>query len=126
MRQKGIRPKWRGGKRRGLTVAQKQLLAALNAKFGDVWVAEFAVPVTPRVSDKPSCYYLDIAHKHRKIAIEVDGNTHTLRQVQEADLRKTTHLESQGWQVLRFWNQEILDSIDTVIKTVVSSFMTSK
>ena len=45
-----------------------------------------------------------------------------------ADLARTAYLESQGWQVLRFWNNDILTNIDGVLAVLtvkLQSFSTS-
>jgi len=104
LRKMGHRPPWIGGKGRGLTEPQKILLRAL----GDGWEAEYPVPVNPRRDGLPTCYYLDLANPVMMVAIEVDGATHYLAEVKEADAKKTAFLNGRGWTVFRFWNREIL------------------
>ena len=37
----------------------------------------------------------------------------------EYDEDRTKYLESQGYNVLRFWNNEVVKDIDTVIKVIM-------
>ena len=109
LRQMGHRPPWIGGKGRGMTRPQRLLLHHL----GVGWLAEYPVPVNPKRANLPTCLYLDIGNPALMIAIEVDGATHCTHTVKEADQRKTEYLNGLGWKVLRFWNRQILDWIDT-------------
>lgn len=51
-------------------------------------------------------YILDFACIELKLAIELDGGQHG--ELQTQDNARTLWLESQGWKVLRFWNNEVL------------------
>jgi very-short-patch-repair endonuclease len=51
-----------------------------------------------------------------RLAIEIDGGQHAEREA--FDAQRTRHLEAEGFRVLRFWNNEILENIDGV-KTVI-------
>ena len=50
--------------------------------------------------------------------IELDGSQHGEERERQADERRTEYLESQGYQVLRFWNEEVLDNVDGVLETI--------
>ena len=65
-------------------------------------------------------YIVDFVCFERKIAIEVDGGHHQ-EQIQ-SDAARTTWLESQGFQVLRFWNHEVLTQIEAVQTVVLTAF----
>lgn len=112
----GHRPPWTGGKGRGLTVPQKMLLEAL----GEEWRAEFAVPVRPRQSDLPTCFYIDLALPAAKLAVEVDGSSHRIAERKEQDRKKEAYLEGLGWRVIRFWNDEILSDLDGVVRSIAA------
>ena len=51
-------------------------------------------------------YIVDFVCFERKMVIEVDGGHH--QEQARYDTDRTTWLESQGFQVLRFWNHEVL------------------
>lgn len=53
----------------------------------------------------------------RKLIIEVDGGQHA---EQEAyDKERTKYLESQGYKVIRFWNNQVMNHIDDVMKEIM-------
>jgi very-short-patch-repair endonuclease len=63
-------------------------------------------------------YYADFAcHRHRLI-IEVDGSGHGEPAQSVADAERTAFLQSRGYRVLRFWNNEVLQQIDGVMTVI--------
>jgi very-short-patch-repair endonuclease len=52
----------------------------------------------------------------RKLIIELDGSQH-LDQA-EYDLERTQYLEAQGYRVLRFWNNDVMNDIEIVLNTI--------
>lgn len=64
-------------------------------------------------------YIADFACIDKKLLIELDGGQH---QEQIAyDQHRTAFLEMQGWQVLRFWNNDVLNNMDGVLMTIIDS-----
>ncbi len=61
-------------------------------------------------------YIVDFVSFERRLIIEVDGGQH-FQQV-DYDAERTVYLEAQGYQVLRFWNRQVLEEIEAV-NTVV-------
>jgi very-short-patch-repair endonuclease len=57
-------------------------------------------------------YILDFAARSRKIAIELDGDTHAHRL--QYDAARTAYLESKGYRVIRFTNADIMGNIEGV------------
>jgi very-short-patch-repair endonuclease len=57
-------------------------------------------------------YILDFAARSRKIAIEVDGDTHEHRL--QYDAARTAYLESRGYRVIRFTNADVMGNIEGV------------
>ena len=49
----------------------------------------------------------DFASVEKKIIIEVDGGQHSKRQ--EEDAARTAYLNGQGWTVLWYWNNQVLE-----------------
>ncbi len=52
-----------------------------------------------------------------KLVIELDGGQHPDRL--EQDLRRTAWLQSQGFKVIRFWNDEVLVRMDAVLEEIL-------
>src|SRR5690348_9617312 len=50
-------------------------------------------------------FILDFASYKYQLAVEADGGQHA---DSEQDERRTRWIESHGWRVIRFWNNEIL------------------
>ena len=69
----------------------------------------------------PHHYKVDLAAPEVKLAIEVDGKTHRLRKWRFLDHRKTTILNSLGWQVLRFTNEQVEGETKKCVKTILST-----
>ncbi len=61
-------------------------------------------------------YIVDFACLEARLIVEADGGQH-LEQVED-DLKRSEFLESLGYKVLRFWNDEILCSIDIVLERI--------
>jgi very-short-patch-repair endonuclease len=66
-------------------------------------------------------FIVDFANYQLKIAIEIDGGQHA--QQIERDARRTKFLESEGYRVLRFWNNEVLGNIDGVLEVIQSAIL---
>lgn len=64
-------------------------------------------------------YILDFACIELKIAIELDGGQHGEMQIQ--DNLRAVWLEAQGWEVVRFWNNEVLRNIEGVLEKISGS-----
>ncbi len=61
-------------------------------------------------------YIVDFCAPRRKLIIEIDGSQHLAQD--EYDLERTRYLESLGYRVLRFWNNEVMNNTDTVMSVV--------
>jgi very-short-patch-repair endonuclease len=68
----------------------------------------------------PTCYKLDLAWPDLKLGVEVDGASHLMKSRKLQDAKKGKALHSLGWTVLRFSNQEVMTSLETVASTVES------
>jgi len=66
-------------------------------------------------------YIVDFACFEPKIIVEVDGSQH--EDQKNYDEERTRYLQTLGYKVLRFWNNEILQEIDTVLKTIWNIYL---
>ena len=63
-------------------------------------------------------YIADFICLKRKLVIEVDGGYHNEPQQQQNDLWRTEFMESKGYTVLRFKNEEISNNLSEVIMRI--------
>lgn len=64
-------------------------------------------------------YIVDFTCVEKRLIIELDGGHHT--QQAEYDNIRTEWLESQGFQVLRFWNNQVLQEIEAVKLVILNA-----
>ena len=64
-------------------------------------------------------YIVDFVSHDARLIIEVDGGQHDTQSGR--DVERTRFLESQGYRVLRFWNNEVLGNIDGVLELIQST-----
>lgn len=69
-------------------------------------------------------YIVDFVSLEKHVIIEVDGGQHESL-TSARDIQRTQWLEQQGFQVLRFWNNEILNNIDGVLFIIKQSLSRS-
>ena len=50
------------------------------------------------------------------LIVEVDGGQHAT--AQDSDAARTAWLESRGYRVIRFWNNEVIENIQGVLETI--------
>ncbi len=64
-------------------------------------------------------FICDFVARSAKLVVEVDGGQHGWRSAEDA--RRTAFLEMQGFQVLRFWNDDVMDRLEGVIEQIESA-----
>jgi len=64
-------------------------------------------------------YFADFACIDQKLVIELDGGQH--QDQISYDGQRTASIESQGWRVLRFWNNDVLNNLDGVLITIAEA-----
>jgi very-short-patch-repair endonuclease len=60
-------------------------------------------------------YFADFASHQAKIVVEVDGGQHA---GSASDEVRTRYLEANGYRVLRFWNNDVLENMSGVLSTI--------
>jgi very-short-patch-repair endonuclease len=61
-------------------------------------------------------YIADFVCHERRIIVEVDGGQHGINR--EKDMERDGWFKGQGYTVLRFWNNEVLNNIEGVLEVV--------
>jgi len=69
-------------------------------------------------------YIVDFCVPRKKLIIELDGSQH-LEQA-EYDDERTKYLEARGYRVLRFWNNDVINDIESVLKVIWSALQEEK
>ena len=62
-------------------------------------------------------YIVDFVCVEKRLVVELDGGQHALQE--DYDRIRDKFLESRGYRVLRFWNDEVLTNMDGVIEGVL-------
>ena len=63
-------------------------------------------------------YIVDFVCKERNLIIEIDGGHHQEQGHRVSDLNRTEWLNSSGFRVIRYWNNQVLDDIDSVLESI--------
>jgi very-short-patch-repair endonuclease len=68
-------------------------------------------------------YVADFCSPRHHLVIEVDGSPHL--QQEEQDMARTEFLRSQGYRVIRFWNNDVLTNMDGVVAAILEALQLS-
>ena len=68
-------------------------------------------------------YIVDFVNFRKKIVIEVDGGQHAIKRVKDRERDKW--LRKEGFEILRFWDNEVLENIEGVLKVVRDKLLLS-
>ena len=63
-------------------------------------------------------YVVDFVSFEKKLIIEIDGWQHNIEVNKSNDKVRTEWLKSQGFRVIRFWNNEVSSNLDGVIAQI--------
>jgi very-short-patch-repair endonuclease len=64
-------------------------------------------------------YIVDFCAPRKKLILELDGSQHL--EQGEYDAERTAFFESKGYRVLRFWNNDVMNNIEIVLKVIWSA-----
>ena len=102
------------GLRRNATEAEKRIWHALRDKIPGTKFRR-QVPIGP--------FYGDFLCFSAKVVIDVDRSHHG--EAQDYDARRTAFIQAQGYRIIRFWNNDVLENTDGVIAMVLESLSPS-
>lgn len=80
---------------------------------------ELSLPFKVRRQHPVGRYVVDFAIPTRKLAIEVDGGQHAANA--ETDALRTTEIRQRGYRVVRFWNHEVLNNLEGVLRIILAA-----
>jgi very-short-patch-repair endonuclease len=95
--------------RRDPTVAEKRLWEALRSR-------QLAGTKFRRQAPIRS-FIVDFVAPSARLIIEIDGGQHATES--ERDAARTRALEKEGYRVIRFWNNDVIDNLDGVLQTII-------
>ncbi|GGZ01169.1 endonuclease domain-containing protein [Novosphingobium colocasiae] len=97
--------------RRDATEAERRLWQAIRARqvAGVRFNRQFPV----------GQYICDFVSRELRLVIEVDGGQHAI--AGDYDARRTAFLETQGYIVIRFWNAEVMDNLESVLARIAET-----
>ena len=93
--------------RNGATPAERLLWRHLSRRQLDGWKFSRQMPVGP--------FICDFLCRELSLVVEVDGGQHCEN---SGDLARTAYLEAQGFRVIRFWNNEVLQDVEGVLQSI--------
>jgi very-short-patch-repair endonuclease len=67
-------------------------------------------------------FIVDFASHKVRLVIEVDGGQHA---DSKADAERTKFIESEGYRVLRFWNNDVLGNMEGVFEEILRAITTT-
>ncbi len=66
-------------------------------------------------------YIVDFACFEVKVVVELDGSQHAEESQAERDLARDEWLETQGFEILRFWNREVIRNAGGVLERILGA-----
>ncbi len=96
--------------RNSATDAERRLWRYLNRRQLDGFKFSRQMPVGP--------FICDFLCRDRKLVIEVDGGQHA---GSKQDDVRTAFLEAEGYRVIRFWNNEVIENVDGVLQVIADA-----
>jgi very-short-patch-repair endonuclease len=94
--------------RKETTPAEKKLWAYLRQMRDD--------GVRFRRQHAVGSFITDFCAPRKKLIIELDGSHHLDQE--DYDRERTTFLESRGYKVIRFWNNDVMNNIEDVMQAI--------
>ncbi|QDZ08945.1 DUF559 domain-containing protein [Sphingomonas panacisoli] len=64
-------------------------------------------------------FFADFVCRGAKLVVELDGYSHDLSV--EADARRDRYMQEQGFQVLRFSNEDVTTNVEGIVNTIAAA-----
>ncbi|MBM2826309.1 MAG: (cytosine-5-)-methyltransferase [Dehalococcoidia bacterium] len=101
------------GLRRNMTDAERALWFRLGRRQ--------LVGVKFRRQQPIGPYIVDFVTFERKVVVEVDGGHHGETTTKADDEARSAWLRQEGFNVLRFWNNEVLSNPEGVLESILEA-----
>ena len=102
--------------RKRLTEAERLLWRHLRNRELGGWKFRRQYPVGP--------YIVDFICVEKNVVIEVDGGQHA--ENEELDSQRSAYLNKMGYKVFRFWNNEVLQETEAVLRAIFTVLANGK
>jgi very-short-patch-repair endonuclease len=66
-------------------------------------------------------YIVDFVTFEKKLVIELDGGQHAMER--EKDEKRDAWLKEQGYEVLRFWDNQVFENLDGVLEVIKNKLL---
>jgi len=66
-------------------------------------------------------FFADFACHEQRLVIEVDGAQHNEPENVVRDAERSIYLQSHGYRILRFWNNDVLKNINGVMEAILAA-----
>jgi very-short-patch-repair endonuclease len=96
--------------RRNATDAERAIWRLLRDRRLEGTKFRRQVPIGPFVAD-----FASVSHR---LIVELDGGQHA---DSESDARRDAFLVSEGWRVLRFWNNDVTQNRDGILESIAQA-----
>ncbi len=96
--------------RSDMTIFERKLWTRLRAKRFMNTKFKRQVPI--------GLYIADFVCKDKKLIIELDGSGHLEASQHEHDVNRDSYLKSQGYEILRFYNNDIENNLEEVLEII--------
>jgi len=100
--------------RAAMTPAERKLWQHLSRGQIEGFKFRRQVPVGP--------YFADFLCPEARLIVEVDGGQH-LEAEAEHDVARDAWLQAQGFKVLRFWNNQVLNELGSVLEAIAQGLV---
>jgi very-short-patch-repair endonuclease len=97
---------------RNQTDSERLLWSRLRGRQLAGWKFKRQVPI--------GTYIADFLCSDAWLIVELDGGQHNRDAHQVKDRQRTMELEGRGYLVVRFWNNEVRDGLDSVCDTILN------
>ena len=99
--------------RKNMTDAEQKLWSHIRKKQLNGYKFRRQQPIGP--------FVVDFVCLPKKLILEIDGGQHNSEECIKTDNQRTIYLESKGFTILRFWNNEIFDNIQGVLEQIINT-----